>query len=127
MHHQRLDEHLTELTVAASQLVLRGAGCAVTVLPEDGSAVVAASHDWAQAVEKQQLQYSTGPSIHAARSACTVAVDDWTRQGRQWPQSRRTALLRSAVDGRSWDAFRLSVQVSDLRSLSSAKWPSTRI
>ncbi len=100
MHHQRLDEHLTELTVAASQLVLRGAGCAVTVLPEDGSAVVAASHDWAQAVEKQQLQYSTGPSIHAARSACTVAVDDWTRQGRQWPQSRRTALrvgVRSSV------------------------------
>ena len=36
-------------------------------------------------------------------------------------------VLRSAVDGRSWDAFRLSVQVSDLRSLSSAKWPSTRI
>jgi hypothetical protein len=90
MQHEPLRESVSELAQAASQLALRGAGCAVTVLVEDGSAVVASSHEWAQEVE-QQLSL-TGPSIHAVRALRTVVVDDWSRQGGQWPDCRRVAL-----------------------------------
>lgn len=92
MHREPLRESVSELALAASQLALKGAGCAVTVLADDGPAVVASSHDWAQAVEQHQQQSLTGPSMEAIRALCIVVVDDWSRQGGQWPECRRVAL-----------------------------------